>query len=86
MVKKQKPFFFQFILLEVIQKIWTGLTTSELTEADVGIRIVFSALILGTSRNPTLKDKLFCLAILGFAHAEATALFALMIAFLILFV
>jgi F-type H+-transporting ATPase subunit c len=37
------------------------------------------------SRNPSLKDELQQLAILGFALTEAIALFALMMAFLILF-
>ena len=40
---------------------------------------------MGFSKNPTLKDDLFRFAILGFALTEAIALFALMIAFLILF-
>jgi F-type H+-transporting ATPase subunit c len=42
-------------------------------------------LILGIARNPSLKDELFRNAILGFALTEAVALFALMMAFLILF-
>jgi F0F1-type ATP synthase membrane subunit c/vacuolar-type H+-ATPase subunit K len=50
---------------------------------DIGT--VFGALVLGTSRNPSLKDELFKMAILGFALTEAIALFALVIAFLILF-
>jgi F-type H+-transporting ATPase subunit c len=37
------------------------------------------------SRNPQLKDDLFKYAILGFALTEAIALFALMMAFLILY-
>ena len=51
----------------------------------VGIGVVFSALILGISRNPSLKDEMFRMAILGFALTEAIALFALMIVFLLLF-
>ena len=44
------------------------------------------ALALGTARNPFLEDELFRIAILGFAAlTEAIALFALMMAFLILF-
>ena len=43
------------------------------------------ALVLGTARNPSLRDELFRIAILGFALTEAIALFALMMAFLILF-
>lgn len=53
--------------------------------AGVGIGLVFSALISATSRNPAIRPQLFSYAILGFALAEATGLFALMIAFLLLF-
>ena len=38
------------------------------------------------SRNPSLSKQLFGYAILGFALSEAMALFALLVAFLILFV
>lgn len=38
------------------------------------------------ARNPSLAKQLFGYAILGFALTEAIALFALMMAFLILFV
>ena len=55
------------------------------TGAGVGIGTVFGALVIGVSRNPSLKDELFKLAILGFALTEAIALFSLMMAFLILF-
>ena len=37
------------------------------------------------SRNPSLSKQLFGYAILGFALSEAMALFALMVAFFILF-
>lgn len=53
--------------------------------AKICIGVVFGALILGISRNPSLKDELFKMAILGFALTEAIALFALMIVFLLLF-
>ena len=64
--------------------IGTGLATTGLIGAGVGIGIVFGALIIGVSRNPSLKGQLFSYAILGFAFSEATGLFALMIAFLLL--
>jgi F-type H+-transporting ATPase subunit c len=67
------------------QKIGAGLSTSGLAGAGIGIGFIFAALILGTSRNPAIKDDLFRYAILGFALTEAIALFALMITFLILF-
>jgi len=67
------------------QKIGAGLSTFGLAGAGVGISLIFSSLINGISRNPTLKDDLLKFAILGFALTEAIALFALMIAFLVLF-
>ncbi|RKP38239.1 V-ATPase proteolipid subunit C-like domain-containing protein, partial [Dimargaris cristalligena] len=51
----------------------------------VGIGIVFSALIQGTARNPSLKGQLFSYSILGFALTEAIGLFGLMMAFLLLY-
>lgn len=65
--------------------IGAGLATIGLAGTGVGIGVVFGALVLGTARNPNLKEELFRLAILGFALTEAIALFALIIAFLILF-
>ncbi|KAM7183341.1 ATP synthase subunit C domain containing protein [Rhypophila sp. PSN 637] len=62
-----------------------GLATIGLAGAGVGIGTVFGALINGTARNPALRSQLFQYAILGFAFAEATGLFALMVAFLLLF-
>ena len=74
------------MLLQSAQKIGAGLSTFGLAGAGIGIGVIFAALLLGISRNPTLKDDLFRFAIIGFAFTEAIALFALMIAFLILFV
>jgi F-type H+-transporting ATPase subunit c len=73
------------MILEAAKCLGAGLATIGLAGAGIGIGLVFGALVLGTSRNPSLKDELFKIAILGFALTEAIALFALMIAFLILF-
>ena len=72
-------------MLESAKLIGAGLATIGLAGAGVGIGTVFGALVLGISRNPSLKDELFKMAILGFALTEAIALFALMIVFLLLF-
>jgi F-type H+-transporting ATPase subunit c len=74
------------MLLQAAQKIGAGLATFGLAGAGLGIGVIFGSLILGVSRNPNIKDDLFRMAILGFALTEAIALFALMFAFLILFV
>lgn len=73
------------LLLQSAKFIGAGLATIGLAGAGVGIGVVFGALIIGISRNPSLKEELFKLAILGFALTEAIALFSLMMGFLILF-
>ena len=73
------------MLLQAAKFIGAGLATIGLAGAGVGIGSVFGALVTGTSRNPSLKDELFKVALIGFALTEAIALFALMMAFLILF-
>ena len=73
------------MLLQAAKQIGAGLASSGLAGAGVGVGVVFASLVIGTSRNPNLKDELFKIAILGFALTEAIALFALMFAFLILF-
>lgn len=73
------------MLLQASKFIGAGLATIGLAGAGVGIGTVFGALVLGVSRNPSLRDDLFKLALLGFALTEAIALFSLMMAFLILF-
>ena len=73
-------------MLKVSKIIGTGLATTGLIGAGVGIGIVFGALILGVARNPSLSGQLFSYAILGFAFSEATGLFSLMMAFMLLYV
>jgi len=72
-------------MLEAGKLIGAGLATIGVAGSGVGIGIVFGSLIIGYARNPSLKQQLFGYVILGFALSEAIALFALMIAFLILY-
>lgn len=53
--------------------------------AGIGIGTIFGGLLIAISRQPWLEQQLFSYAILGFALTEAIALFALMMAFLLLF-
>nr|YP_009582598.1 ATP synthase F0 subunit c [Dactylellina haptotyla]QBL01983.1 ATP synthase F0 subunit c [Dactylellina haptotyla] len=62
-------------MIQASKIIGTGLATTGLIGAGVGIGVVFGALILGVARNPSLRGQLFAYAILGFAFAEATGLF-----------
>jgi F-type H+-transporting ATPase subunit c len=72
-------------LIQAAKIIGTDLATTGFIGAGVSIGVVFSALILGVARNPS-RGQLFSYAILGFAFSEATGLFALMMAFLLLYV
>lgn len=62
-----------------------GIATIALFGVGLGIGNIFSALISSVARNPAARDVVFPMGILGFALTEAVALFALLIAFLILF-
>ena len=73
------------IILTSSKNVGAGLATVGLVGAGAGIGIVFAGLMIAYGRNPSLKNELFGYAILGFALSEATGLFALMMAFLILF-
>lgn len=72
-------------ILQSAKMVGSGLATIGLVGAGAGVGIVFGALILATSRNPSLRGELFRFAILGFALTEAVGLLGLMMAFLILF-
>ena len=55
------------------------------TTSTANIGSVFSSFIIAVGRNPAAKDDVFTMTMLGFALVEAIALFALVIALLILF-
>ena len=65
--------------------IGAGIACIALLGVGIGIGNIFSSLIGSIARNPAARDQVFGIGILGFALTEAIALFALLIAFLILF-
>lgn len=72
-------------MIEAAKIIGAGLATIGVAGSGVGIGTVFAGLLQGTARNPAVKQQLFAYTIMGFAVVEAIALFALMMAFLLLF-
>jgi F-type H+-transporting ATPase subunit c len=68
-----------------LKSIGSGIATTGVSGAGIGIGIVFAAFITAVGRNPEIEKSLFPYTILGFALAEAIALFSLMMGFLILF-
>jgi len=76
---------FSAAFLVASKTIGAGLASIGLAGAGVGIGIVFAGFLTAFSRNPSLRQDLFGITILGFALTEAIALFALMMAFLLLY-
>lgn len=68
-----------------LSAIGAGLATMGMIGAGIGVGNVFAAFISGVSRNPSARNAVYTETLLGFAVVEAIALFALVIAFLILF-
>ena len=71
--------------VEAAKMIGAGLAVIALAGVGIGIGNIFSALVTSVARNPAARDNVFGLAILGFALTEAIALFALVVALLLLF-
>ena len=71
--------------VEAAKMIGAGIAVIALMGVGVGIGNIFSTLVASIARNPAARNEVFGIDILGFALTEAVALFALLIAFLILF-
>jgi F-type H+-transporting ATPase subunit c len=74
---------FQAVL--AAKAIGAGLATISLAGVGMGIGTIFGSYLEAYCKNPSLKDELFKMALLGFALTEAIALFGLLMAFLIYF-
>jgi len=72
-------------ILTGLKSVGSGIATVGVAGAGIGIGLVFAAYIIAVGKNPEMESSLFPYTILGFALAEAIALFSLMMAFLILF-
>ena len=66
--------------------IGAGLASIALAGAGVGIGHIFGNYLNGALRNPAAAQGQFANLLLGFALAEATGLFGLVVALIILFV
>lgn len=71
--------------VQAARMIGAGIAVIALMGVGVGIGNIFATLISSVARNPAARGEVFGIGILGFALTEAVALFALLIAFLILF-
>jgi F0F1-type ATP synthase membrane subunit c/vacuolar-type H+-ATPase subunit K len=72
--------------VQAARYIGAGIAVIALMGVGIGIGNIFATLIASVARNPAARGDVFGIGILGFALTEAVALFAMLIAFLILFV
>ena len=71
--------------IEAAKVIGAGLAVIGLIVSGIGIVSIFSSFIEAVGRNPAARNEVFTMTMLGFALVEAIALFALVIALVILF-
>lgn len=70
---------------EVAKYFATAIAIFPLFAVALALGNIFSTAISSIGRNPGAQEKIFPVTILGFALTEAIGLFALLVAFLILF-
>lgn len=70
---------------EAAKLIGAGLACTALVGAGVGIGLIFGNYLSGALRNPSAADGQRVNLLLGFALCEATGLFGLVVALIILF-
>jgi len=71
--------------VEAAKFIGAGLAAIGVIGGGIGVGQVWAYYMSAISRNPSIKDEIQTPVYLGFALSEATALFALVIALVILF-
>ena len=71
---------------EAAKLLGAGIAMIALAGVGIGMGNIFASLISSIARNPSARDEVFGIRILGFALTESIALFALVIALLLLFV
>ena len=74
-------------MLDVVSSKAFAAAIASLSLGLVGLAVgkIFTTLIESIARNPSVRDKVYNIGILGFALTEAVALFALLVLFLILY-
>ena len=70
---------------EAAKFIGAGIACIGMAGAAIGLGNIFGSFLTGALRNPTAADGQFGRLIFGFAVTEALGIFALLIAFLLLF-
>ena len=72
-------------LLVGMKAIGAGMAMTGLIGAGIGVGNIFASFISAVGRNPSAKEHVFTETMIGFAIVEAIALFALVIALIIMY-
>lgn len=76
----------RFIMdIQSAKMIGAGICMIALLGVGIGLGNIFSSFISSVARNPSSRDQVFGIAMIGFAVTEGVAIFAMVIAFIILF-
>ncbi len=70
---------------EALKYIAVGLMAFAMLGAALGVGNIFVAILNGVARNPSAENKLAKYAFIGAGMAEAMGLFAMVIAFMLIF-
>ncbi len=71
--------------MSAAKMIGAGLAMFALLGVGIGLGNIFSNLITAIARNPSAKDDVFPIGMIGFALTESIALLAFVVAMIILF-
>ena len=71
--------------MEELKFIGVGLTALGMLGAAIGVGIIFAAALNGIARNPSAEEKLTKNVFIGAGLSEAMGLFALVIAFMLMY-
>lgn len=71
--------------LEAARMLGAGLAVVALMGVGIGLGNIFSNLINSIARNPSAKNEVFTIGLIGFALTESIALLAFVVAMIILF-
>jgi len=66
-------------------KFGAGIAMVGVAGVGIGLGLIFASLVSSVARNPSARNEVFNLAILGVALTEALGVFALLIALLLLY-
>jgi F-type H+-transporting ATPase subunit c len=72
--------------LAAAKAIGAGIAMIALAGVGIGVGAIFSSMVSSIARNPGARETVFPIGMIGFAVTEAVALFAIVIAIMIMFV